>query len=85
MADIQRVLLPEEPGAQYYGMDVDDSVPELDEGRPAPLGEPRPQAGFVRHTEVRLRAGARTRGAAAGGANWTSRSLTSQFVLVGSV
>ena len=36
---------PTEPGTQNFGMDVDDSVLELDWVRLAPVQEPRPQVG----------------------------------------
>ena len=42
---------PEEPGTQYYGLDDDDSVPELSGGRPGPVLDPGLSvAGMGRHT-----------------------------------
>ena len=42
---------PEEPGTQYYGLDDNDSVPELSGGRPGPVLDPGPPvAGMGRHT-----------------------------------
>ena len=50
-AEDRRTPPPEEPGTQYYGLDDDDSVPELSGGRPGPVLDPGPPvAGMRRHT-----------------------------------
>ena len=50
-AEDRRTPPPEEPGTQYYGLDDDDSVPELSGGRPGPVLDPGPPvAGMGRHT-----------------------------------
>ena len=50
-AEDRRTPPPEEPSTQYYGLDEDDSVPELSGGRPDPVLDPGPpQAGLGRHT-----------------------------------
>ena len=50
-AEDRRTPPPEEPGTRYYGLDDDDSVPELSGGRPDPVLDPGPPvAGLGRHT-----------------------------------
>ena len=50
-AEDRRTPPPEEHGTQYYGLDDDDSVPELSGGRPGPVLDPGPPvAGLRRHT-----------------------------------
>ena len=50
-AEDRRTPPPEESGTQYYGLDDDDSVPELSGGRPGPVLDPGPPvAGMRRHT-----------------------------------
>ena len=49
-AEDRRTPPPEEHGTQYYGLDDDDSVPELSGGRPGPVLDPGPPvAGLRRH------------------------------------
>ena len=43
---------PTKHGTQYYGLDDNDSVPELNGVRPAPLWEPLPQARHQRHCGI---------------------------------
>ena len=43
---------PEEPDTQYYGLDDNDSVPELSGGRPGPVLDPGPPVAGERHSGV---------------------------------
>ena len=43
---------PEEPGTQYYGLDDNDSVPELSGGWPGPVLDPGPPVAGERHRGV---------------------------------